>query len=69
LCYRCHKFDGHTGYQGQKYEVLYTRDGEEHVMGWQNSESGGLADVAEMMPGVTSVRIVLADRGTGGTEE
>lgn len=56
--YRCHRFDGHVGYKGQKYEVRYTNASGEHVMGWQNESSGHLADVAKIMPGVTSVRIV-----------
>jgi len=60
--YRCDRFKGRVGYQGQKYEVRFTRDGEEHVFGWQNEAEGGLADSAKLMPGVTSVRIVACGK-------
>ena len=54
----CRLLDGKVGYRGQKYEVRYTRDDEEHVFGWQNERSCGLADAAKMMPGVTAVSVV-----------
>jgi hypothetical protein len=56
--YRCDRFKGRVGYRGQKYEIRFTRDGEEHVMGWQNESEGGLAKAAKLMPGVTAVRII-----------
>ena len=55
MCYKCNRFA--TGYRGQAYEVYFTRDGEEHRMGWQNQPSGGLEDAAKLMPGVTSTRV------------
>jgi hypothetical protein len=58
LDYRCDRFKDRVGYRGQKYEVRFTRDGEEHVMGWQNESEGGLAKAGKLMPGVTAVRIV-----------
>ena len=58
MAYYCDRFKDRVGYKGQKYEVRFTRDGEEHVMGWQNESSGGLAEAAKLMPGVTSVRVV-----------
>ena len=61
--YRCHRFDGRVGYRGQKYEVRFVRNGKESVFGWQNESSGGLADAAKLMPGVTNVRIVECGAG------
>ena len=57
MCEFCDKMKKQTGYRGQKYAVYYTRDGEESLMGWQNEPSGGLEDVAKIMPGVTSTRV------------
>ena len=54
----CRRFDGHVGYKGQKYEVRISRDQEESILGWQNSPDGGLLEMAKLMPGVTSARIV-----------
>ena len=58
LDYRCDRFKDRVGYKGQKYEVRFTRDGKEQVFGWQNESTGGLAEAARLMPGVTNVRIV-----------
>ncbi len=58
MCEFCDKMKSHTGYKGQKYEVRYTRDGVEHVAGWQNDSEGGLENAAKLMPGVTATRIV-----------
>ena len=57
MCYHCDKFKGKIGYQGQKYAVYFTRDGEEKLMGWQNEPSGGLEDAAKLMPGVESTSV------------
>lgn len=57
MCEFCERMKERTGYKGQKYAVFYTRYGEEHPMGWQNQPTGGLEDVAKMMPGVTSTRV------------
>jgi len=46
-----------SGYRGQKYEVFFMRDGEEHRFGWQNTSTGGLEKAVKLMPGVTSVRV------------
>lgn len=54
-----------VGYRGQKYAVYFTRDGEEHLMGWQNEPSGGLEGAAKMMPGVTATRVAEAARAEG----
>ena len=56
MCYRCNKLPP-TGYKGQKYAVYYTREGKEHLMGWQNNPTGGLEEAATLMPGVTSTLI------------
>lgn len=57
----CDRFKGRVGYKGQKYAVMYTRDGVETQMGWQNQPSGGLEDAAKLMPGVTATRVVPVD--------
>lgn len=54
----CDRFAGRVGYKGQKYGVYFTRDGEEHLFGWQNEASGGLERAASLMPGVTSTRVL-----------
>lgn len=61
MCVICDSFKNRTGYKGQKYVVLYMRDGEEHRMGWQNEASGGLEDAAKLMPGVTATRVVAVE--------
>jgi hypothetical protein len=61
MCVICDSFKNRTGYQGQKYAVFYTRDGEEHRMGWQNESSGALEDAAKLMPGVTATRVVAVE--------
>lgn len=57
MCVICDSFKNRSGYKRQKYAVFYTRDGEEHRMGWQNESSGGLEDAAKLMPDVTSTRV------------
>jgi hypothetical protein len=64
----CNYFKDRVGYRGQKYEVRYTRDGEEKVMGWQNQPSGGLEDAAKLMPGVTATRVVPVNKETEGSD-
>lgn len=61
MCVICDDFKNRTGYKGQKYVVFYMRDGEEHRMGWQNQSSGGLENAAQLMPGVTAVRVVAVE--------
>ena len=57
MCYSCDRLKNRVGYNGQKYAVYFTRDGEEQLMGWQNEAVGGLEKAAKLMPGVTGTRI------------
>ena len=57
MCEFCDRMRKQTGYRGQKYAVFYTTEGVEIQMGWQNQPSGGLEDVAKLMPGVTSTSV------------
>jgi hypothetical protein len=61
VCQICDSFKKRTGYADQRYAVLYTRDGVESKMGWQDHSSGGLEDAAKLMPGVTATRVAAVE--------
>jgi hypothetical protein len=65
----CDRFKDRVGYKSQKYEVRFTRDGVEHVMGWQNEASGGLENSAKLMPGVTATRVVPVEKQSKESDE
>lgn len=64
MCQFCDRMKKITGYRGQKYAVYFTRDGKESVMGWQNEPGGGLEEVEQLMPGVTSTRVAPVHQET-----
>ena len=61
MCVICDSFKKRTGSAGQRYAGFFTRDGEEHRMGWQNQAAGGLEDAAKLMPGVTATRVAAVE--------
>lgn len=65
---RCSAFDGRVGYKGQKYKVVFTdEDGKEHIFGWQNEKTGGLAKAAALHPGWSNVRVIKVTDTKAGT--
>lgn len=55
----CNLLKDKVGYKGQRYEVRFTdEEGVERVFGWQNENSLGLVEAANLHPGWSEVHVV-----------
>jgi hypothetical protein len=64
MTHNCHRWQ--TGYKGQKYAVVYDdSEGKMHRVGWQNEDSGGLAEAFTLAPYAHNIRVlpVVDDEG------